>query len=291
MPSLAVETRHVLRAHGLHPRKTLGQNFIIDSEALQSVVRAPQLTTHDRVVEIGAGLGTLTLALAERCAQVVAVELDRALAEVLSSRTAAVPGVTVVHGNALDLDLALWLPADQPYKLVANIPYFITGQIIRHFLTGPRRPGLLVLMVQKEVAQRLVAQPGDLSLLGVTTQYYAKTEIVRTVPARSFWPAPAVDSAIVRLRPHATMPVQVDDERRFFSVVRAGFGEKRKQLHNALVHGLAHIPAPGIDAALAAAGIDRTRRAETLSLQEWGLLYREIELRWPGARKARETGA
>lgn len=276
MPSLAVETRDILRAHGLHPRKALGQNFLVDREALDSVVRAAELCPHELVLEIGPGVGTLTNALAERGADIVAVELDEGLAVALSDRMAPRRNVKVVPGNALHLDLTPWLPVERPYKVVANIPYYITAQIVRHFLANTRRPALMVLMVQKEVAERLAAKPGRLSLLGVSAQFYAHVEIVRTVPASSFLPPPQVDSAIVRLTPHTTPPVQVDDEERFFRVVKAGFGEKRKQLHNALVRGLAHIPAHQIDAALAGAGIDRTRRAETLSLDEWGALYEAV---------------
>ena len=200
MPSLAVETRSILRAHGLHPKKALGQIFLIDREALQSVVRAAEVRPGDVVLEIGPGVGTLTTELVDQGAEVVAVELD----------------------------------------------------------------------------ERLAAQPGDMSLLGVMAQFYARVEIVRVVPACSFLPAPQVDSAIVRLRRHEMPPVTVDNVDRFFKVVKAGFGAKRKQLHNALVRGLAHIPATQIDAALEQAGIDRTRRAETLSLEEWGRLYEAI---------------
>jgi 16S rRNA (adenine1518-N6/adenine1519-N6)-dimethyltransferase len=276
MPSLAVETRSILRAHGLHPKKTLGQNFLIDREALQSVVSAAEVRPGDVVLEIGPGVGTLTTELDDRGAQVLAVELDERLADVLAERTAYGRHVRVVCGNALHLDLAPLLPAGEPFKLVANIPYYITAPILRHFLEGPRRPALIVLMVQKEVAERLAAQPGNMSLLGVMAQFYARVEIVRVVPASSFLPAPQVDSAIVRLRRHEMPPVTVDNVDRFFKVVKAGFGEKRKQLHNALVRGLAHIPATQIDAALEQAGIDRTRRAETLNLEEWGRLYQAL---------------
>jgi 16S rRNA (adenine1518-N6/adenine1519-N6)-dimethyltransferase len=276
MPSLAVETRRILRAHGLHPKKTLGQNFLIDREALQSVVSAAEVRPGDVVLEIGPGVGTLTTELADQGAEVVAVELDERLADVLAERTARGRHVRVVRGNALHLDLAPLLPAGEHFKLVANIPYYITAPILRHFLEGPWRPALIVLMVQKEVAERLAAQPGNMSLLGVMAQFYARVEIVRVVPASSFLPAPQVDSAIVRLRRHEMPPVTVDNVDRFFKVVKAGFAEKRKQLHNALVRGLAHIPATQIDAALEQAGIDRTRRAETLNLEEWGRLYQAL---------------
>lgn len=287
MPSLSVETRDILRAHGLHPRKALGQNFLIDREALESVVRAADPRPGELVLEIGPGVGTLTAALAATGADVVAVELDDDLARVLTTRMLLKPNVRVAQGNALHLDLAPLL-GDRPFKVVANIPYYITAPLLRHLLEGPWRPSLLVLMVQKEVAERLTAAPGRLSVLGVTTQFYARTELLRVVPATSFLPPPQVDSAIVRLRPwvspdgasvsdaSSTPPITVDDPARFFKVVKAGFGEKRKQLHNALTRGLAHIPARALDVALAEAGIERTRRAETLSLSEWAALYEAI---------------
>ncbi len=281
MPSLAVETRELLRAHGLHPRKSLGQNFLIDREALDSVVRAAELRPGERVLEVGPGVGTLTAALAASGAEVVAVELDDDLTRLLTARMVARPNVRVEQGNALHMDLDPLLGADTPFKLVANIPYYITAPLLRHFLEGPYRPTRLVLMVQKEVAERLSAPPGRLSVLGVTAQFYARVELLRVVPASSFMPPPQVDSAVVRLRPWGSEgagapPLRVDDPARFFKVVKAGFGEKRKQLHNALTHGLAHIPAAAVDVALAEAGIDRTRRAETLSLPEWGTLYEAI---------------
>ncbi len=266
-----------MRAHGLRPRKELGQNFLIDREALEAVADAARLRPGDTVLEVGPGIGTLTGELATRDADVIAVELDENLARVVEARAVARRNVRVVRGNVLHLDLDTVLPPNTPYKVVANIPYYITGPILRLFLEAPRTPASIVLMVQREVAERLTATgaaPGDrLSVLGVTTQFYARAEIVRVVPAAAFMPPPEVDSAIVRLTPHATPPLPVDDAARFFALVKAGFGEKRKQLHNALTRGLPHVPAADIDAALAACGIERTRRAETLSLAEWGTLY------------------
>ena len=289
MSSLAAETRNILRAHGLHPRKGLGQNFLIDREALESVVRAAELGPNDLVLEIGPGVGTLTEALAACGAPVVAVELDEGLAAVLRTRMALRNNVRVVPGNALHLDPAALIPPGRPFKVVANIPYHITAPLIRHFLAGTMRPTMMVLMVQKEVAERLTAAPGRLSVLGLSAQFYARTEIVRVVPASSFFPPPQVDSAIVRLRVYATPPVAVDDEARFFKLIKAGFGETRKQLHNALTQGLAHIPARQIDAALAGASIDRTRRAETLSLAEWSALYEALKSKPVATAPALET--
>jgi len=264
-----------MRAHGLRPRKELGQNFLIDRDALAAVVDAARVRPGDTILEIGPGIGTLTGELAARDAGVIAVELDEAMARVVETRALTRRNVTVVRGNVLHMDLDDVLPPRTPYKVVANIPYYITAPILRLFLEAARKPELIVLMVQREVAERLAARAGRLSILGVTAQFYARVEIVRAVPASSFMPPPEVDSAIVRLTPYAeaAMPAPVDDPDRFFGLVKAGFGEKRKQLHNALAHNLAHIPAAKIDAALAAAGIERTRRAETVMLEEWAILY------------------
>jgi 16S rRNA (adenine1518-N6/adenine1519-N6)-dimethyltransferase len=273
MHSLVAETQAILRARGLRPQRALGQNFLVDRAALDAVVGAARLRPGDLVLEVGPGVGTLTAALAERGAEVVAVELDEHLSKVLAERMALCANVRVVNANALHVDLSPWLPEGRPFKVVANIPYYITAPILRKFLAGERRAELMVLMVQKEVAERLDAPPGRLSVLGVSAQFYARVELVRSVPAASFLPRPEVDSAIVRLTRHDQPPVAVDDEERFFRLVKAGFGEKRKQIHNSLVRGLAHVPAREIDGALEAAGVERTRRAQTLSLAEWGKLY------------------
>jgi len=283
--------REIMRAHGLRPRKELGQNFLIDRAALDAVADAARVRPGETVLEIGPGIGTLTGELAARGADVVAVELDENMARVVEARAVARRNVRVVRGNILHLDLATIAPPDRPYKVVANIPYYITAPILRLFLETSHKPTSIVLMIQREVAERLAATgaaPGDrLSILGVTTQFYARVEVVRVVPAAAFMPPPEVESAIVRLTPHATPCLAVDDPARFFALVKAGFGEKRKQLHNALVRGLPHIPAADVDAALASCGIERTRRAETLNLDEWGTLYAQLA---PRLGKGTRTG-
>lgn len=253
-----------LRRQGLHPRKRLGQNFLRDRRYLHTITDAAELQAGDRVLEIGAGTGILTRALAGSGAEVLAVELDDALYNVLTGEYAGVPNVRILHANALDIDPCECF--DGPYKLIGNIPYYITGPILRHFLEARCPPSLLVLMVQREVAQRMAAVPGDLSLLGVSVQFYTEPKIVARVPAGAFYPPPKVESAIVRLVPHARVPLDLRDA--VFTVARAGFGTRRKQLANALSLGL------GIDreaalALLSGAEISPTRRAETLSLLEW----------------------
>lgn len=253
-----------LRRHGLSPRKRLGQNFLRDRRYLRTITEAANLGPGDRVLEIGAGTGVLTRALADSGAEVLAVELDDALYDLLAREYSQVSNVRILHANALDLDPCERF--DGPYKLIGNIPYYITGPILRHFLEARCPPALLVLMVQREVAQRMTAAPGDLSLLGVSVQFYTEPKIIARVPAGAFYPPPKVESAIVRLIPHSRVPLDLRDA--LFTVARAGFGTKRKQLANALSHGLG-IEREATLQLLAEAEITPTRRAETLSLPEW----------------------
>ncbi len=254
-----------LRQHGLKPRKSLGQNFLRDRSYLERILAAGAIESSDTILEIGAGTGVLTRALAAQARRVVAVELDDSLTSLLRAEFELVRNVEIWHGSALDFDPCCDLR--EGYKLVGNIPYYITAPIIRRYLEAPCPPRCLVLMVQREVAERIVAAPGSLSLLGVSVQFYASAEIVTRVPARAFFPRPKVDSAILRLTPHtSTAAGPLRDA--FFAVARAGFGMRRKQLVNSLSSGLSLSRDAGQDL-LARAGIDEKRRAETLSVAEW----------------------
>ena len=256
------------------PKKSLGQNFLVDPVHLARIVAAAELAATDQVLEIGPGQGVLTQALAEQAARVVAVELDDRLIAPLRARFAAQPQVQIVHGDILALDpAALMAPAGAPaackaaYKVVANLPYYITSAALRHLLEAAAPPSLAVVLVQLEVAQRICAAPGDLSLLAVSVQYYARPRLVSRVPAGAFRPAPKVDSAILRLEVLPAPSVQVPAVR-FFAVGRAGFGQRRKQIANSLAAGLG-LDKAAVTAALLAAGIAPARRAETLALAEW----------------------
>ncbi|MBM4429335.1 MAG: 16S rRNA (adenine(1518)-N(6)/adenine(1519)-N(6))-dimethyltransferase RsmA [Chloroflexi bacterium] len=273
-----MDTKAWLRELELRPQKGLGQNFLVDAHVLHKIVTAAAVAADDTVLEVGPGLGTLTQALAERARRVVAVELDENLVSVLRLRLAQFSNTEIIAGDILALDVSQLLhePAGDsvpPYKVVANIPYYITSAVLRHVLEASVRPRLIVLMVQREVAQRIVAKPGQMSLLAVSVQFYGRPQVVARVPARCFHPVPKVDSAIVRIEPHAQLPVSSAEIRTFFDVVRAGFGQRRKQLHNALQHGLA-LSVESVSQAMAAAGIDQQRRAQTLSVSEWVTLYR-----------------
>jgi 16S rRNA (adenine1518-N6/adenine1519-N6)-dimethyltransferase len=264
-----IHPRRLLQRHSLHPKKSLGQNFLVNEGALRRIVGAADLTAADMVLEIGPGLGALTRLLAEAAGRVVAVELDDRLIPLLESELAGVGNVELIQGDILELDPAVLV--DVPYKVVANLPYYITAPILRHFLEARVRPEIMVLTVQREVAERLTAKPGRMSLLAVSVQYYGRVTQVARIKAGSFFPRPEVDSAVVRIDLFQDSMAAVPAEDRFFRVVKAGFSQKRKQLRNSLRAGLG-IPAERAVAALEAAGIDPRRRAETLSLEEWAVL-------------------
>lgn len=271
-------------------KKSLGQNFLNDRHYLDRIVQAAELQPHDLVLEIGPGQGSLTRELTSRAAGLVAVELDDRLITPLRAAFATQLGrVRIVHGDILELDppalidelAASLAPQGEepgeggpgaPYKVVANLPYYITSAVLRQLLEARRPPTRAVVLVQLEVAQRICAQPGDMSLLAVSVQYYAQPYMVDRVPAGAFRPIPKVDSAILRLDVTPQPAVDIPAEP-FFTVVRAGFGQKRKQLLNSLTAGLAR-PKAEVKAVLECAGIDPMRRAETVALAEWAALCR-----------------
>ncbi len=234
--------RGLLRRHGLRPNKSFGQNFLVSREVLEAVVGAAELGPDENVLEVGAGTGVLTVELAERARRVVAVELDRNILPVLRETTARFPHVELVARDLLEVDPAAVF-GQAPYKLVANLPYYITALTLRYFLESPNPPQLLVVMVQWEVAERLV-------------------------PARAFFPPPQVDSAIVRVDLLPAPPLAGAARDRFFRLAHAGFAEKRKQLHNSLARNLL-LPQQTVAHWLAEAQIDPMRRAETLSIDDW----------------------
>jgi len=265
----------LLRSHGLQPNKRLGQSFLADPAVLGRIADAAGLQPDDVVLEVGAGLGTLTRLLAERAGRVLAVEIDDGLLKVLREQVAGLANVQIVPGDILRVPLFGLAP--RGYKLVGNVPYYITSAILRRFLEEAPRPSLLVVTVQREVAERIVAQPGDMSLLAVSVQFYGQPQIVARIPAGAFYPPPEVDSAVLRVVVSEQPAVPGVDERAFFRAVRAGFGQKRKTLRNSLRAGLV-LDSGHVAAALARAGIDPERRAETLSLEEWGAVVRALEV-------------
>jgi 16S rRNA (adenine1518-N6/adenine1519-N6)-dimethyltransferase len=263
-----LDVRNLLRHFNLYPKKGLGQNFLVDETALARVVAAAEVAGDDTVLEIGPGLGSLTRRLAAAAGRVVAVEVDSALLPALEHTLQSFDNVEIIQADILRLDLVRVAGLQDGYKVVANIPYYITSAVIRHLLEAEARPDVIVLTVQREVAERIVAQPGEMSLLAVSVQFYSAPRLMARLPAGAFYPRPEVDSAVVRLDVHAQPPVAMSDTDLFFRVVKAGFSQKRKQLRNALSGGL-RLENSQVDALLARAGIAPQRRAETLSLEEW----------------------
>lgn len=260
----------LLRRFGLRPAKRWGQNFLQDPIALENIARCAGIKETDSVLEIGPGLGSLTRYLAVSARKVTAVELDPDLIPPLKAILAPHPNIRLVQGDILKQPVH-GLIDETDYLVVANIPYYITSAVIRHLLESPPRPRRLVLTIQKEVAERICAGPGDLSLLALSVQVYGKPGIAARIPAAAFHPVPKVDSAVLRIEVYPSPLIPASLLEAFFRLIKAGFGQKRKTLRNSLASGL-HLSPPEAEALLTSAGIDPIRRAETLSLDEWKLL-------------------
>ncbi len=280
--SLLAQTRRMLRHYGLKARKGLGQHFLIDGSILQLITSAAKLSHNDIVIEIGPGLGILTRELARQAGQVIAIELDNKLAAILRQALASFDNVTIVNQDILEVDPVSLLEEQKPgfslqagdtYKVVANLPYYITSPVLRHFLEASIKPETMIVMVQKEVAKAIVAEPGQRSVLSISIQLYGKPIIVGHVPADSFYPTPKVDSSILRIDLYPEPAVAITDEKGFFKLVRAGFTASRKQIVNSLAQGLI-LPKAEVSTLLEMAGIAPQRRAETLTLEEWAKLCR-----------------
>ncbi len=269
---LLAQTKRTLRYFGLKARKRLGQHFLVDEKVLQLIISAAGLTSSDVILEIGPGLGILTGELAQKARRVIAVELDDKMAALLKETLASFDNVTIINDDILHLDPAILLPQPSKYKVVANLPYYITSPVLRHFLETPVRPEVMLVMVQKEVAEAIAAGPGKRSMLSISVQFYGQPEIVSYVPARSFYPAPEVDSALLRIDVLPQPAVAVTDESGFFELVKAGFTAPRKQIANSLAQGLV-LPKTEVQILLEKADILPQRRAETLTLEEWAQLW------------------
>jgi 16S rRNA (adenine1518-N6/adenine1519-N6)-dimethyltransferase len=267
----SVDVKSQLRRLGSQAKKGLGQHFLTDGGVLKKILSAAELTPDDTVIEVGPGLGILTQELVKSASRVIAIEVDPHLAESLQSKLSNFPNLTVLNADILELDPSE-LAKNSDYKVVANLPYYIAAPILRHFLEASLKPKLMVVMVQKEVAQSMVAGPGDMSILGISVQLYGKPSIVDYVPAESFYPQPKVDSAIVRIDVYSEPAVAVTDIAGFFDIVRAGFSTPRKQIRNSLAIGLDR-PSAEVSDILKGAEIDPRRRPETLSLDEWARLH------------------
>jgi len=265
------------------PKKSLGQHFLKDRTVSPRIAEAAGIQPSDCIIEVGPGEGVLTEELARRLdpdmGKLIAIELDNNLIPVLQARFvgAGFPHVSIIHADILEVEPSD-LSGGRPYKLVANLPYYITSAILRHFLEAEHKPESLTVMVQREVAERMVAKPPDMSLLALSVQFYGRPSVAFRVPPGAFKPPPKVESAVVHIQIYkpGENPLDVSSEKAFFKMAHAGFGQKRKQLGNTLASGLG-LPKEEVAAHLLATGIEPSRRAETLSLEEWGALTRVIK--------------
>lgn len=272
----------VLQKHNFTIQKKFGQNFLIDTNVLEKIIAAAEISKEDCVLEIGPGLGTMTQHLAERAGNVIAVEIDKNLIPILEETLSAYENVTLINADILKLDigkLAEEKNGGRPFKVVANLPYYITTPIIMGLFESRVPLKSITVMVQKEVADRMQVGPGtkDYGALSLAVQYYAKPKIVANVPPNCFMPRPNVDSAVIRLTRYEEPPVQVDDERRMFALIRAAFNQRRKTLVNALNNA----PELGVSkeqvaAALEKLGLLPTIRGEALTLEQFAQLSKEL---------------
>jgi len=259
------DVRTAMKLAGIKPNKGLGQHFLVDKPSLEAIVDSAAVTKDDAVLEIGPGLGVMTRPLTRQAGRVVAVETDPVLAGLL--RRDAPDNLEVMEQDILTYDLGQLPPR---YKVIANIPYYLTSKIFRLLIDSPNPPSVMSMLIQKEVAERIVAAPGQLSILALSVQYYGHPEIVRIVERHKFWPPPDVDSAVLRVV--FTGPAFPADPQALFRLIKAGFGEKRKQLKNALAGGL-NLSSDYAAGILAQAKLAPTARAQELNLKDWQRLY------------------
>ena len=271
---MSISPKALLDSHRVQPKKSLGQNFMHDPKTLEKLVKAAAVEAGDVVVEVGAGAGALTQALADVGVQVYAIEIDERLQPILEARFEDQAGVYLVFADILKTDIPT-LVGDADYLVVANVPYYISSAILWHFLESRRPPRRMLLTMQYEVAERVISAPGAMNLLAIAVQFHGVPRIISKLSPAVFWPRPHINSAIVRIDTHAGSPVDVPSAAAFFRVVRAGFSQKRKQLRNALASGLG-LRARAAAELLRAADIEPQRRAETLTLQEWARLTRTL---------------
>lgn len=268
--------RQILERYDIKPKKGLGQNFMHDPNMLDKIVATAGVTNLDTVLEIGPGTGTLTARLALVARQVIAVEVDERMYDILFDQFEHSTKIRLILQDILRTDLSV-LMGDEPYIVVANVPYYITSAILQHLFESKTPPHRVTIVLQYEVAERIIAKPesGDMSLLAVSVQFYGQPKLVSRLNKALFWPRPEVDSALMRIDTYEKPPVDVPSAREFFRVVKAGFSQKRKQLRNAISAGM-HMTNTQADVYLTGANIDPQRRAETLSLEEWAALTRQV---------------
>lgn len=262
--------KEILEMYGAKPNSDLGQNFLIEPKYLEQILEAAEPLEGEQVVEIGPGMGVLTRQLSRKAKEVLAIEVDPRMVEILKTLCLNCTNLTV-----RTMDIRHFNPTSiGDYKIVANLPYYLTSHILRKFLEEKNKPKEMVILVQKEVADRICATPNRMSLLSVSVQFYGNPKMIGVVPRDAFYPTPQVSSAIVKISTYRTPIFSDVHPERFFSLVKAGFGEKRKQLGNSLT-GYAGDSKEEVVARLKQAGVNPERRAETLSLAEWRQIYRQ----------------
>jgi 16S rRNA (adenine1518-N6/adenine1519-N6)-dimethyltransferase len=257
-----------MRLAGIKPSKGLGQHFLIDNDSLRAVINAGELRSSDTVLEIGPGLGVMTLPLTREVKRVVAIEADEVLSELLSRDKP--DNLEVIGDDIMRVNLA---ELSAGYKVVANIPYYLTSKIFRLLLESSNPPAIMSLLIQKEVAERIVAGPGQMSVLALSVQYYGQPKITEIVEKHKFWPAPKVDSAVLQVKV-SRKPAFAADRDKLFRLIKAGFGEKRKMLKNSLAGGL-NISLELATNLISGAKLPQTARAQELSLKNWESLYKQ----------------
>ncbi len=274
--NLLKQTKELCKIYEIHPARSKGQNFLIKEDVYQKIIESADLQKNDTVLEVGPGLGFLTTKLAEKVKRVVAVELDDKLAKILQMGIHAsdIKNAEIINDDILTASFEPLLNRKGEYKIVANLPYNITSIFLRKFLSEiEHKPKMMVLLLQKEVVERIMAKPGQMSLLAVSAQFYTKAEKIADVPASAFWPQPKVDSAIIKLNVGTGhCPVHKKDEKKFFRLVKIGFSAKRKQLQKNLSAGL-HIEQDKIKEILKKNNLNEKVRAQELSLDDWRDLY------------------
>lgn len=269
------DIKRLLRSFGLRAKRELGQNFLIDKRVLQKIIKVADLKSDDIVLEIGPGLGVLTREFCKIAKKVFAIEKDEMMVEVLKFMTKGLSNLEIIKGDVLSLDILGLIGRESAYKIVSNLPFYISSPTFRKFLELKKKPKDMTLVVQKEVAEKAVARPGDLNILGISVQLYAKAEIIQIIESSSFWPEPKVKAAILKIIPFERPKFKVEP-RVFFRIVKAGFGEKRKKLSNSLSGGLV-ITKSQVLSILRKLEINENTRAEDLSLKDWYLLYLDLK--------------
>jgi len=277
----AKNVKNLLKNYRIRPLKRLGQNFLVSEKAFEKILKAADLSSKDVVLEIGSGIGNLTLKLTKKVKKVIAIEKDKKMCEILRQelKNQDIKNVQIINEDVLKIQygsMVKWFDGYN-YKLVANLPYYITSPIIRKFLEIKKTPKLAVLMIQKQVAQRICAKPGKMSVLAVSVQFYAKPEIISYISKKSFWPQPKVDSAIIKIIPKK-IKVSTEFKKRFFEIVKAGFSQPRKQLANNLSKKLG-FKKEKVEVWLLKNNVRPSQRAETLSIDNWKRLTKSFKIK------------